>query len=75
MTAFYCLVAIKNATIDTAAGESAIQSNITWGIANYTDATARQYLIDTAVPLNIPAAFVKLEISQLSMSWLKACAL
>jgi hypothetical protein len=29
------------------AGESAIQSNVTWGIANYTDATARQYLIDT----------------------------
>jgi hypothetical protein len=27
--------------------KSAIQSNITWGIANYTDATARQYLIDT----------------------------
>jgi hypothetical protein len=35
------------AKLDTAAGESAIQSNITWGIANYTDATARQYLIDT----------------------------
>jgi hypothetical protein len=32
------------AKLDTAAGESAIQSNITWGIANYTDATARQYL-------------------------------
>jgi hypothetical protein len=29
------------AKLDTAAGESAIQSNITWGIANYTDATAR----------------------------------
>jgi hypothetical protein len=25
----------------------AIQSNVTWSIANYTDATARQYLIDT----------------------------
>ncbi|VVH58504.1 Chitinase (EC, partial [uncultured Gammaproteobacteria bacterium] len=35
------------AKLDTAAGESAIQSNVTWGIANYTDATARQYLIDT----------------------------
>jgi Ca2+-binding RTX toxin-like protein len=35
------------AKLDTAAGESAIQNNVTWGIANYTDATARQYLIDT----------------------------
>jgi hypothetical protein len=35
------------AKLDTAAGESAIQSNVTWSIANYTDATARQYLIDT----------------------------
>jgi hypothetical protein len=35
------------AKLDTAAGESTIQSNVTWGIANYTDATARQYLIDT----------------------------
>jgi hypothetical protein len=31
------------AKLDTAAGETAIQSNVTWGIANYTDATARQY--------------------------------
>jgi surface protein len=28
-----------------------------------------------AVPLNTPVAFVKLEISQLPMSWLKVCAL
>jgi hypothetical protein len=35
------------AKLDTAAGETAIQSYVTWGIANYTDATARQYLIDT----------------------------
>jgi hypothetical protein len=35
------------AKLDTTAGESAIQSDVTWGIANYTDATARQYLIDT----------------------------
>ena len=35
------------AKLDTATGETAIQSNVTWGIANYTDATARQYLIDT----------------------------
>jgi hypothetical protein len=34
------------AKLDTATGETAIQSNVTWGIANYTDATARQYLID-----------------------------
>jgi hypothetical protein len=27
------------AKLDTAAGESAIQSNVTWDIANYTDAT------------------------------------
>jgi hypothetical protein len=46
------------AKLDTAAGESAIQSNVTWSIANYTDATARQYLIDTYH----------------SMSWLKALA-
>jgi hypothetical protein len=31
------------AKLDTAAGESAIQSNVTWDIENYTDATARQY--------------------------------
>jgi hypothetical protein len=30
------------AKLDTVAGESAIQNNVTWGIANYTDATARQ---------------------------------
>jgi hypothetical protein len=30
------------AKLVTAAGETAIQSNVTWGIANYTDATARQ---------------------------------
>ena len=35
------------AKLDTATGESAIQNNVTWSIANYTDATARQYLIDT----------------------------
>jgi hypothetical protein len=35
------------AKLDTAAGESTIQSNVAWSIANYTDATARQYLIDT----------------------------
>ncbi len=35
------------AKLDIAAGESAIQSNVTWDIENYTDATARQYLIDT----------------------------
>jgi hypothetical protein len=35
------------AKLDTAAGESAIQSNVTWDIENYTDATARQYLIPT----------------------------
>ncbi|SGZ64586.1 Chitinase [Bathymodiolus thermophilus thioautotrophic gill symbiont] len=35
------------AKLDTAAGETAIQGNVTWGIANYTDATAKQYLIDT----------------------------
>jgi hypothetical protein len=35
------------AKLDTAAGETAIQSNVNWGIVDYTDATARQYLIDT----------------------------
>jgi hypothetical protein len=35
------------AKLDTAAGESAIGNNVAWSIANYTDATARQYLIDT----------------------------
>lgn len=35
------------AKLDTAAGETAIQNNVTWSIANYTDATARQHLIDT----------------------------
>jgi hypothetical protein len=29
------------AKLDTAAGESAIQSNVTWSIANYTDAISR----------------------------------
>jgi hypothetical protein len=38
------------AKLDTAAGESAIQNNVTWGIANYTDATARQYLIKVSLP-------------------------
>jgi hypothetical protein len=34
------------ANLDTAAGETAIQSNVIWdiGIVNYTDATAKQYL-------------------------------
>jgi hypothetical protein len=41
------------AKLDTAAGESAIQSNITWGIANYTDATARQYLIIQDIVLTL----------------------
>ncbi|WP_337925539.1 BspA family leucine-rich repeat surface protein [Bathymodiolus thermophilus thioautotrophic gill symbiont] len=35
------------AKLDTTAGETAIQSNVEWGVTNYTDATARQYLIDT----------------------------
>ena len=35
------------AKLDTATGETAIQNNVTWDIKNYTDATARQYLIDT----------------------------
>jgi hypothetical protein len=35
------------AKLDTTAGESAIQNNVGWSIAYYTDATARQYLIDT----------------------------
>jgi hypothetical protein len=37
------------AKLDTTAGETAIQSNVIWdiGIVNYTDATAKQYLIDT----------------------------
>jgi Ca2+-binding RTX toxin-like protein len=35
------------AKLDTAAGETTVQRHITWDIANYTDATARQYLIDT----------------------------
>ncbi|MBA5248717.1 MAG: BspA family leucine-rich repeat surface protein, partial [Gammaproteobacteria bacterium] len=35
------------AKLDTSAGETAIQNGVTWGVANYTDATARQYLIDT----------------------------
>jgi hypothetical protein len=30
------------AKLDTAAGESAIGSNVAWSIANYTDATASQ---------------------------------
>jgi hypothetical protein len=33
--------------LDTATGESAIQIDVAWDIENYTDATARQYLIDT----------------------------
>jgi hypothetical protein len=33
------------AKLDTATGETAIQNNVTWDIKNYTDATARQYLI------------------------------
>jgi hypothetical protein len=28
------------AKLDTAAGETAIQSNVNWGIVDYTDATA-----------------------------------
>jgi surface protein len=37
------------AKLDTAAGETSIQSNVVWniGIINYTDITAKQYLIDT----------------------------
>jgi hypothetical protein len=31
----------------SATGESAIQIDVAWDIENYTDATARQYLIDT----------------------------
>jgi Ca2+-binding RTX toxin-like protein len=35
------------AKLDTAAGETAIQNNVAWSISYYTDATARQHLIDT----------------------------
>ena len=35
------------AKLDTAAGETTIQRDVKWSIANYTDATAKQYLIDT----------------------------
>ncbi len=35
------------AKLDTAAGETAIKNNVTWDIEDYTDATAKQYLIDT----------------------------
>ncbi|CAB5495947.1 hypothetical protein THERMOT_413 [Bathymodiolus thermophilus thioautotrophic gill symbiont] len=35
------------AKLDTVAGETAIQERVKWDIANYTDVTARQYLIDT----------------------------
>jgi len=35
------------AKLDTTTGETAIQNSVNWDIANYTDATARQYLIDT----------------------------
>jgi hypothetical protein len=38
------------AKLDTAAGETAIQSNVEWGITNYTDATAKQYLIAYNIP-------------------------
>jgi hypothetical protein len=47
---------LKALKLDTTAGESAIQNNVGWSIANYTDATARQYLIDTY--RNIPIANV-----------------
>jgi hypothetical protein len=45
------------AKLDTAAGESAIQIDVAWDIENYTDATARQYLIDTvkSVIKSLPA--------------------
>ncbi|OJA03265.1 BspA family leucine-rich repeat surface protein, partial [Bathymodiolus thermophilus thioautotrophic gill symbiont] len=35
------------AKLDIVAGEAAIQRDVAWDIANYTDATAKQYLIDT----------------------------
>ncbi|WP_139458686.1 BspA family leucine-rich repeat surface protein, partial [Bathymodiolus thermophilus thioautotrophic gill symbiont] len=35
------------AKLDTTTGETAIQRDVAWDIANYTDATAKQYLIDT----------------------------
>lgn len=35
------------AKLDTTTGETAIQNSVNWDIANYTDATACQYLIDT----------------------------
>ncbi|OJA03529.1 BspA family leucine-rich repeat surface protein, partial [Bathymodiolus thermophilus thioautotrophic gill symbiont] len=35
------------AKLDAAAGETTIQNDVEWGITNYTDATARQYLINT----------------------------
>ncbi|MBA5248467.1 MAG: BspA family leucine-rich repeat surface protein, partial [Gammaproteobacteria bacterium] len=35
------------AKLDTSSGETAIQNSVEWTVANYTDATARQYLIDT----------------------------
>jgi hypothetical protein len=46
---FKTIIKDISATLDTAAGETAIQSNVIWdiGIVNYTDATAKQYLIDT----------------------------
>jgi uncharacterized protein (DUF486 family) len=37
-----CLAVVFWAKLDTTAGETAIQSYVTWGIANYTDATARR---------------------------------
>jgi hypothetical protein len=46
------------AKLDNVAGESTIQSNVAWSIANYTDATARQYLIDTyhwTIMVSLPA--------------------
>jgi Ca2+-binding RTX toxin-like protein len=43
----FVLVVVSWAKLDTAAGESAIQIDVAWDIENYTDATARQYLIDT----------------------------
>jgi hypothetical protein len=48
------------AKLDTAAGETAIQSNVNWGIVDYTDATARQYLIDFA---NIPTANILVKVN------------
>jgi hypothetical protein len=65
----------------TTAGESAIQNNVGWSIANYTDATARQYLIDTYHWTISGGSFDGSKTiqgnnhaTQLPMSWLKALA-